>query len=155
MPFEEYIVLYISGNKISQEWQPETYAELINNTFKKYNVEYPIILIGVEYDKEHLNLASIKLSEYGYKFIFFIEKPFENVIYVIKNAKYFIGYQSGLSILADNYDIPQTMLYFNFLDNLMYSWPKNTNIENNIYEGYRFQDNIQCINNFHTIKNNL
>jgi len=148
LPFKEYIILYISGNKISQEWQPEQYSDLIKNTFKKYNVEYPIILIGAKYDEDHLIRAGVKLQEYGYKINFFIEKPFENVIYIIKNSKYFIGYQSGLSIIADNYDIPQTMLYFNFLGNVMYSWVKEKNIKNNIYNAYKFEDNIECINNF-------
>ena len=147
LPFDEYIVLYISGNKISKEWHPEVYAELINNTFKRYNINYPIILLGANYDKEHLAIAGNKLEEYGYKISFFIEKPFENVIYIIKNSKYFIGYQSGLSIIADNFDIPQTMLYFNFLGDVMYSWPKQKNIDNKIYSAYKFEDNIKYIDN--------
>ncbi len=151
LPFKNYIILYISGNKISREWQPEKYSELINNTFKKYNVSYPIILIGAEYDEPHLKIAGNKLKQYGYEISFFIEKPFESVIYIIKNSKYFIGYQSGLSIIADNYDIPQTMLYFNFLGNVMYSWAKEKNIATKIYNAYKFEDNIECINNFNNI----
>ena len=151
LPFKEYIILYISGNKISQEWQPEMYAELINNTFKKYCIKYPIILLGAKYDEDHLIKAGIKLKIYGYNIHFFIGSPLENVIYIIKKSKYFIGYQSGLSIIADNYDIPQTMLYFNFLGNVMYSWAKQQNIISNIYNAYKFEDNISCINNFDKI----
>jgi hypothetical protein len=145
---KEYITLYISGNKISQEWQPERYSKLIHNTFLKNNIKYPIILLGAEYDKKHLVIAGNELMKYGYEIFYLIDKPFENVIYIIKNSKYFIGYQSGLSILADNYDIPQTMLYFNFLGNLMYSWPKQKNIDSNIYNAFKFNENINVIDNF-------
>jgi hypothetical protein len=145
---KEYITLYISGNKISQEWQPEKYSKLIHNTFLKNKIKYPIILLGAEYDKKHLLIAGNELINYGYDVYYFIEKPFENVIYVIKNSKYFIGYQSGLSILADNYDVPQTMLYFNFLGDVMYSWPKQKNVDSNIYNAFKFNENINMIDNF-------
>lgn len=92
--------------------------------------------------------ALVRLVNYGYETDKLIEYPFENIIYVIKNAQYFVGYQSGLSILADNYNIPQTMLYFNFLGDVMYSWPKNENIKNNIYNSFKFEDNIDYMKNF-------
>ena len=129
------------------------YAELIHNTYKHYNIKYPIILIGANYDSKNLTIAGNKLKEYGYTISFYIENPFENIIYIIKNAKYFIGYQSGLSIIADNYDIPQTMLYFNYLDNLMYAWAKKHNIDCGIYTAYKFQDNIEYIKNIPNIPN--
>lgn len=149
---KEYITLYISGNKISQEWQPEKYSKLIHNTFLKNKIKYPIILLGAEYDKKHLLIAGNELIKYGYEIYYLIDKPFENVIYIIKNSKYFIGYQSGLSILADNYDVPQTMLYFNFLGDVMYSWPKQKNIDSNIYNAFKFNEDIELINNFDIIK---
>ena len=145
---KEYIILYISGNKISKEWQPEKYATLIHNTFLNNKNKYPIILLGAEYDRNHLLIAGNILTQNNYEENYFIDKPFENVIYVIKNARYFIGYQSGLSILADNYDIPQTMLYFNFLGDVMYSWPKQKNIDSNIYNAFKFNENINMIDNF-------
>ena len=145
---KEYIILYISGNKISKEWQPEKYPKLIHNTFLNNKNKYPIILLGAEYDRKHLLIAGNILRQNNYEVYYFIDKPFENVIYVIKNSRYFLGYQSGLSILADNYDIPQTMLYFNFLGGLMYSWPKQKNIDSNIYNAFKFDENINMINNF-------
>ena len=45
IPFNKYIILYISGNKIVNEWSPEQYAKLIKNTYDKYNIYYPIILL--------------------------------------------------------------------------------------------------------------
>lgn len=148
LPFNQYIVLYISGNKIIQEWQPEVYADLIHNIFRKYNIEYPIFLIGAKYDEAPLIRAGHKLQEYGYTINYFIENSLENIIYIIKNAKYFIGYQSGLSIIADNFDVPQTMIYFNYLENMIYTWPKQKNITMNIYNGITFKNNIyECINN--------
>ena len=39
------------------------------------------------------------------------------------------------------------MLYFNFLGDVMYSWPKQKNIDNKIYSAYKFEDNIKYIDN--------
>ena len=58
--------------------------------------------------------------------------------HVIQHARAFIGYQSGLSILADNFDTPQVMLYFDILERLMYAWPKPGNIANRSYRPFLF-----------------
>jgi len=34
----------------------------------------------------------------------------------------------------------------------MYSWPKQKNIENKIYNSYKFEDDVEYIDNFNTIK---
>lgn len=151
IPYDEYIILYISGNKITQEWGPKKYATLIYNTYTKYNKSYPIILLGAKYDLKHLTIANNELTKYGYSTKLMIDYKFEEVNYIIKHSKYFIGYQSGLCILADNYDIPQTMLYFNFLDKVMFSWPKIKNINANIYNAFKFNENIDILKNFDTI----
>ena len=43
------------------------------------------------------------------------------------------------------------MLYFNFLDKVMFSWPKIKNINANIYNAFKFNENIEILKNFDTI----
>lgn len=148
LPFNEYIILYISGNKLTHEWKPKKYCDLILNTYKKYNIHFPVILLGAKYDLPPLLEAETILNSYNIDTHKFIQLPFEKTNYVIANAKYFIGYQSGLCILADQFDIPQTMLYFNYLSKVMYSWPKQKNIKNNIYKSYLFKTDLKYIENF-------
>jgi ADP-heptose:LPS heptosyltransferase len=67
------------------------------------------------------------------------------LLYVLKNSKFFIGYQSGLNVLADNLNVPQLMLYLPFLEKMLYSWPKKQNIESGIYNAAIFKQNINEI----------
>ena len=93
-----------------------------------------------------------ELKKFGYSVHTAINPKFTNTNYIIKNSSYFIGYQSGLCIISDNFDIPQTMMYFNNLGKLMYSWPKKRNIKNNIYNATQFKDNINYCKNFELLK---
>jgi ADP-heptose:LPS heptosyltransferase len=153
IPNHEYIVLYISDSPTANvTWEPNKYAHLIKNTYEKYNVNYPIVLLGATYDQNNLIAAGDELKKFGYSVHTAINPKFTNTNYIIKNSSYFIGYQSGLCIIADNFDIPQTMIYFNNLGKLMYSWPKKRNIKNNIYNATQFKDNINYCKNFELLK---
>jgi hypothetical protein len=153
IPDREYIILYISGGHTKKgRWKPNRYAHLIKNTYERYNVNYPIVLLGATYDKNNLMAAGNKLKEFGYEVHTAINHKFENANYIIKNSSYFIGYQSGLNIIADNFDIPQTMMYFNHFGNLMHSWPKKRNLEgeirNRTYNAIKFNEHIEYCKNF-------
>ena len=43
---------------------------------------------------------------------------------MMRSCQAFIGYQSGLGILAENYDVPQLMVYFDHLLPMMHTWKK-------------------------------
>ena len=66
----------------------------------------------------------------------FIGRSPAQACHVLQDARAFIGYQSGLNILADNFDSPQVMLYFNGLERLINSWPKSGNIANPSYRPF-------------------
>lgn len=153
IPDQEYIILYISGGTTKKgRWKPNRYAHLIKNTYERYNVNYPIVLLGATYDKKNLMAAGNKLKEFGYEVHTAINHKFENANYIIKNSSYFIGYQSGLNIIADNFDIPQTMMYFNHLGRVMRSWPKKRNLEgetcNRTHNAIKFNEHIEYCKNF-------
>ena len=153
IPDREYIILYISGGRTKKgRWEPNRYADLIKNTYERYDVNYPIVLLGATYDKKNLMAAGNKLKKFGYEVHAAIDHKFETVYYIIKNSSYFIGYQSGLNIIADNFDIPQTMMYFNHFGNLMHSWPKKRNLEgeicNRTYNAIKFNEHIEYCKNF-------
>jgi hypothetical protein len=55
------------------------------------------------------------------------------VVDILQRSEFFIGYQSGLNILADNLDTPQMMLYFDNLKPMLYTWCKKENIKTKFF----------------------
>jgi hypothetical protein len=152
IPFEKYMILYISGNKIVQEYYPQKYVDIIKETFSKFNNKLPIVLLGAEYDMKHLEIAKNLLNKLDIQTEMYINMSFPEVNHVIKQSSYFFGYQSGLNIIADQFDIPQTMLYFDFLDNILNTWAKHKNIISKIYNPHFFKENITYLENFYFVK---
>jgi ADP-heptose:LPS heptosyltransferase len=79
-----------------------------------------LVIIGAEFDRavvDELELLFVEWSAVS----FVGERP-EQVMYILDNAEFFIGYQSGLGIMADNMQTPQLMMYFSHLDKMQYSW---------------------------------
>lgn len=136
LPFEKYIVVYVSGSTKSHDatrlhlWDTGTWAKFIAGFRKKYpQANLPVILIGASYDAEVArNISTMLTKVFKIENHVFIDSYPGNVAYIMKNATAMLSYQSGLSILADNYNIPQIMMYFPFLEKMMYTWCRKDNI---------------------------
>lgn len=128
---QDYIVLYVSGSVGSDGvWTEEQWIDFVEKFYIKYKINYPIYIIGAKFDENKVLSLSNKLKIKNY---ILIDKEPSEVCWLLKNAKFFIGYQSGLSIIADNLNTKQIMLYYDKLTKLRNSWPKKKNIENKIY----------------------
>lgn len=134
-----YICVYVSGgekawhrNQING-WGYSNWISFIKKIYNKYNFNFPIIFVGASYDREAIESVQKALIDYKIECCFYCDSYPANVLYIIKNSKLFVGYQSGLSILADNMDVKQIMMYFPVIKNMMYAWPKKENIDNKIY----------------------
>jgi len=143
-PLKEYIVLYVSGGTLNKGaaqhhkiWSVQTWSFFIKELYKKNRIRSPIILIGASYDTEVLLKIEQILKSYGLRTHVYIDSWAANIIYILKNAKCFIGFQSGLNILADNLDIKQIMMYFPSLEKMMPAWCKKRNY-NTLYFPYMF-----------------
>lgn len=141
--YKEYICLYVSGstknnNLIKDKviWHEDKWLELIKLLYAKHQLSYPICMIGASYDKDVVEVIKAKLIENGISTVSYIDSYPANVLNIIKKSKLFIGYQSGLNILADNIHVPQLMMYFPFLEKMQYTWCKKEHI------GKQFQANL-------------
>lgn len=136
---KDYILLYVSGNKAQYGWSASKWAHLTKSIWKKFNdKKLPIVTIGATYDMKMLKDIENLLRRNGMRVISKTNMPIKESTYIIKNATYMIGYQSGLSIIADNFDTKQLMVYFPHLEKMMYSWAKPENIDKGIYNPFIF-----------------
>lgn len=150
---KEYVVVYVSGTTMQTDvveklklWNPKKWAEFVDGFCKKYNMKKNIVFIGASYDLEASNTTCEFLSELKYKTSIVIDSNPANVINILKNSQSFIGYQSGLNIIADNLDVKQVMIYFPYLKNMLYTWCKKKNIGNTFFAS-TFDKNIEDVLN--------
>jgi hypothetical protein len=147
----EYVVVYVSGSVKQNHplklgaWPCNKWSLFIGKLFNKYKCNLPVILIGASYDKDAIIEMQKELKKHSISSSYFVDMWPIKLLYLLKNSKFFIGYQSGLNVLADNLDVPQLMLYFPFLEKMLYSWPKKKNIESGIYNAAIFKQNINEI----------
>lgn len=124
-----YTCLYVSGNAkmngIEGQWQDYEWIEFVKLFHTKYPNTPPMVVIGAEFDRDMVEF----LCENILNVTSFIAEPPSKVLTVIKKANFFIGYQSGLGVMADNLDTPQLMMYFEKYQDLRYAWCKPQNVK--------------------------
>lgn len=142
----EYVCLYISGStqypevvKMCSLWTVPVWLEFVMGFYRKYNLNNaPIIMIGASYDQKILLEMETVLKRSGFRTTVYIDSWSANIIYILKHCIYFLGYQSGLGVLADNIDAKQLMMYFPFLEPLSYSWCKKKNRDDGTFNAATF-----------------
>lgn len=134
LAFSDFITIYVSGGtsdsnitNLHKVWTPNQWVEFINLFYEKYKINYPIIQIGASYDMNVLLSIEEKLKKNNYRVHTYIDAWAANVIYILQKSKCFIGYQSGLNVLADNVNTKQLMLYYPQLEKMKYTWCKKDN----------------------------
>lgn len=137
---KDYVCLYVSGTTMQIDtakrlnlWSPEIWANFVDRFCNKYKMQKNIVAIGASYDLEATQLTTLSLQKLGHRTKIIIDSKPSNVIHILKNSNTFIGYQSGLNVLADNLDIRQIMIYFPYLEKMLYTWCKKKNIEEVFY----------------------
>lgn len=130
-PYPEYTLIYASGHSLvpsEERWFVDKWCEFFE-MFHNEILQLPYVIIGASYDEKiahkifnHLNDKKIPCKSY-------IDQNPAIVCDIMKKSRMFIGYQSGLNIIADNLNVPQFMLYFPHLERMQYSWCKKGNIK--------------------------
>jgi hypothetical protein len=77
-----------------------------------------LYLIGAEFDRDVMNRICARHPD----IISICQLPPSRLFSVLKHAAFFIGYQSGMSILADNLGIRHLIIYFDKLKAMRDSW---------------------------------
>jgi ADP-heptose:LPS heptosyltransferase len=132
LPFSEYVTLYVSGSTkahgavIQGAWSVDEWVAFVEELYSRYSIELPLIIIGAEFDREVM--LEVKQRFAHRKTHMFVQSPPAKVMHVLANTTLFIGYQSGLNIMADALDRPQIMLNFNYLEPMCYTWCRKENI---------------------------
>jgi hypothetical protein len=153
LPFSEYTILYVSGAGETapvlkadhhQLWELYKYVELLEGIYRKYDKNWPVVILGAYWDKLVEEPLKKILTERGFNNCSVFEQHPLYVIDMIKNAKLYIGYQGGMSCIADQMGIPQIMLYYPHIAPMIFSWCKPQHIRNTYY-GTTFANSPQKI----------
>jgi hypothetical protein len=136
VPFKKYMTLYVSGSAKNRNlpcWSIDQWLEYVDLLYSKYNPDLPIVVIGANFDREAIEEVSLGLCHRRIETVSYMNESPAKVAQIIANSKLFVGYQSGLNIIADNLDVPQVMLYYDHLKPMMYTWCKKKNIETKFF----------------------
>jgi hypothetical protein len=125
-----YLCLYVSGDterpatfERQVVWPVGHWARLVVLLAGRYaRARAPVVLVGAAYDRETLARLAGLLGGLGIPTAVYVDSYPANVVYIIKHARAFVGYQSGLGVVADWVGTPQLMVYFPALERLRYSW---------------------------------
>jgi hypothetical protein len=138
LPFDQYIVLYVSGNTNvlgTQVWSVAQWFDCLERICKKFSLNCPVVLIGASFDQHLIVQLEKALANWGWPVVSYVQAAPARICYLLQRSKLFIGYQSGLNIIADNFDVPQIMVYFDRLKPMMYTWCKRANVKTRFHAG--------------------
>ncbi len=119
----QYLLLYVSGcahNLGYYQMKSEEWAEIAVAACKIMTVD-TCILIGAAFDKTKLDevrsAIGARLRTYVHT-----DHNIAETSYLIKQAKYFVAYQSGLCMIAEELSTPMLMVWFPYLAPMTSAW---------------------------------
>lgn len=136
-PAGEYLVLYASGSTTSKTiqhdprygvWTCEQWAGFANKFLDRVGKNLPVVVIGQFYDEEAIRSLTDLMMQNKRTVSALIGYPPAQVASLLKHSSYFIGYQSGLGIIADALGARQVMLYFNQHRPMLNTWCRREHI---------------------------
>lgn len=152
LPFDSYVLLYVSGSyRHPRSWPIDRWVDMVMAVYGRGGWSYPLVVVGASYDEPIVSDLAQALRTAGYRASSYVDQPPAHVAHIIKHARYMIGFQSGLSIVADNFDVPQLMLYVPEPDAwlaptaypkrlLMGAWPKQRNLDSGVHAAATFRE---------------
>lgn len=139
---DDYLCVFVSGTQNHLCWKPPTWLAAIRQLAARLDLKR-IALIGAEWDIIIQSVMQAELSEFEVRNYTGILDIADSVD-IIRRARYFVGFQSGLNVIAENYDVPQLMLYYKHLEPMLYTWckPQNTRTK---FTAATFDDNFSKV----------
>lgn len=133
---KDYLLVYISGNKgttgCGTQMDDKDWAELIDLVARKKDIKN-ILFTGAPYDEEKMWKVMQLVREKKFN-CHMLLMPIREAMFLIQSAKYFISYQSGLCMLAEEFGTPTLMVWFSFLKAMKNTWIRKENIEKGLIE---------------------
>lgn len=116
-----FLVAYASGDSVRHRticekvWPPEAWASVVERVCYNHGVgtSVPVVVLGSDFDWPVTALISEELRNKGFRVASMSDVPLNQIAWLMENAAGFVGYQSGLSILAEAAGVPaQAIVYF-------------------------------------------
>jgi hypothetical protein len=138
----DYLCAFVAGAKRDDIWSAPQWADIIARLAERFEVRL-IRLIGAEWDREVQ--ASVEQALRGrYAVANHVGAALPESLDIIRRARYFVGYQSGLNVLAENYDVRQLMIYFDHLRPMLYTWCKPESVRTRFHAA-TFGDDVAAM----------
>ncbi|MGI0149507.1 MAG: hypothetical protein ACREDF_08265 [Thermoplasmata archaeon] len=141
VPFLDWLTVYVSGLSENQDWINEgtvwtvqSWARFVELVRGRLDFALPVVIIGASYDRGVSTNLETLLRARGIETAICTDLQPGEVFDILGRGRLFLGYQSGLNVLADNLGSPQIMLYSPKLRKMARSWPKWTSIERGLYQ---------------------
>lgn len=122
------LCVFVAGHKLDGLWSIERWADAAQICLASCETKV-VRIIGALWDSgEAIALQKI-LEVRGVMPVLNYAGgvPLRESIGIIRGSELFLGFQSGLSVLADNYDVPNIIVYYPHLRRMMGTWRKSRN----------------------------
>jgi len=105
-------------------YTPDQWVRLLDRVYRRVQLprDYPLVLTGAAFDYPLMGLLGAMLRKAGYRPRLACDLPPAEVYWLLGSCYGFVGYQSGLNVLADNLGTRQLMLYFPSLKPMGDTW---------------------------------
>lgn len=125
-----YLVVYASGDTArnatlaERVWPAEGWARLADRVCYGAGVgtDLPVVLVGAAFDYPVLGAVADGLARRGFKTGILVDLPLPRLLGLFANAWGFLGYQSGLNILAATVGARQHIVYFPRIGRMGATW---------------------------------
>ena len=123
----DYLCAFVAGAKGAHLWTPSEWGLAARKLMARLGITR-VVLIGAEWDRAVQNEVYAYLRNKGIEVTNRVGLGLADSIGLIRGARFFFGFQSGLNVLAENYDVPSAMVYFAKLRPMMYAWCKPSSV---------------------------
>ena len=140
-----FVCLAVSGDTVRHPaglWTIHQWLDAVDLLYRRYEWTLPIVLLGADFDRAATEPLAAGLRERGYTVN---DSLVSNTLCArkvdaVKRCSFFLGYQSGLNVLADLFDRPQLMVFFDRLEKMVRTFAKPANLEVGLFNAALFRD---------------
>lgn len=139
---EDGLCVFATQADGNQRWTVAQWLHAIKTLAGKLRTT-KISLVGADWDRATQNEILAGLQDYRVSnFVGHLELA--DSINVIRKSQFFLGFQSGLSVIAENYDVPQLMIYYKKLEPMMFTWCKPGSMKTT-FNAMTFDDDLERV----------
>jgi hypothetical protein len=130
---EDYLCVFVSGHGTNKfVWKTSQWASAVRKVATWLGTD-TIKLVGASWDTKMGDALRSSLQS-KYKITSHVgQLDLAASVDVIRRARFFLGYQSGLNVIAENYNVCQLMLYFPHLREMLYTWCKPDSVKSQFF----------------------